>query len=112
MYGQGHRAEAVRSRVIRYGDRLGRGTTADEHRVLITLENGVPVARVRVPDPGAVGPALERALLDPHADGHRSYFQLRDLMRRRLGVPEPTAERPTRSVGVCPHRPAEPHARP
>src|SRR4051794_14543127 len=104
MYGQGNRAEAVRSRVIRYGDRLGRGTTADEHRVLITLENGVPVARVRVPDPGALGPALERALLDPHADGHRSYFQLRDLMRRRLGVPERTVERPTCSVVVCTHR--------
>ena len=104
MYGQGHRAEAVRSRVIRYGDRLDRGTTADEHRVLITLENGVPVARVRVPDPGAVGPVLERALLDPHADGHRSYFALRDLMRRRLGVAERAAERLTCSAVVCTHR--------
>jgi GT2 family glycosyltransferase len=104
MYGQGHRAEAVRSRVIRYGDPLDRGTTADEHRVLITLENGVPVARVRVPDPGAVGPVLERALLDPHADGHRSYFALRDLMRRRLGVGERAVERPTCSAVVCTHR--------
>jgi GT2 family glycosyltransferase len=104
MYGQGHRAEAVRSRVIRYGDPLGQGTTADEHRVLITLENGVPVARVRVPDPGAVGPVLERALVDPHADGHRSYFALRDLMRRRLGVAERALEHPTCSVVVCTHR--------
>jgi GT2 family glycosyltransferase len=104
MYGQGHRAEAVRSRVIRYGDRLGRGTSADEHRVLITLEDGVPVARVRVPDPGRAGAEFERALLDPHADGHRSYFELRDLIRRRLGVSARTLERPTCSVVVCTHR--------
>src|SRR5438477_6750902 len=104
MDGQGHRAEAVRSRVIRYGDRLGRGASADEHRVLITLEDGVPVARVRVPDPGAAGADFERALLDPHADAHRSYFALRELMRRRLGVPDREVERPSCSVVVCTHR--------
>jgi GT2 family glycosyltransferase len=104
MYGQGHRAEAVRSRVIRYGDGLGWGTSADEHRVLITLDDGVPVARVRVPDPGAVTPDFERVLLDPHADGHRSYFELRDRLRRRLGMAERSLQRPSCSVVVCTHR--------
>jgi hypothetical protein len=98
MDGQGCRVEAVGRSVIRYGDGLDRMVRTDEHRVLLTLDDGVPVARVRIPDPGRIGPALERSLLDPHADGHRSSFELRERMRRRLGVSESELARPTEEV--------------
>ena len=101
MDGQGSGAV---TRAIRTGEGLGRGVRAREQRVLITLGDGVPVARVRVPDPGRASEAFERALLLPHAEPASAHAELLERMRRRLGVPQRDAERPTCSVVVCTHR--------
>ena len=101
MDGQGSGAV---TRAIRTGEGLGRGVRAGEQRVLITLGDGVPVARVRVPDPGRASEAFERALLLPHAEAASVHAELLERMRRRLGVPQRDTERPTCSVVVCTHR--------
>lgn len=65
---------------------------------------GVPVARVRVPDPGEAEESFRRAVIDRHADGQRAYAELLTRMERRLGVPPRHAAPLTCSVVVCTHR--------
>jgi glycosyltransferase involved in cell wall biosynthesis len=69
----------------------------------VTL-GGVPVARVRLPDPGETSEAFRHGAIDRHADGHRSYFELLERMERRLGVPRRKPQELTVSVVVCTHR--------
>jgi GT2 family glycosyltransferase len=66
--------------------------------------DGVPVARVLLPNPGETDEAFRRALIDRHADAHRSYAELLERVERRLGVPRREPAPLSVSVVVCTHR--------
>jgi len=99
--------QGIRACAIGDGHWLSPTQRAEEWRALVTLD-GVPAARVRLPDPGDTSEAFRRGAIDRHADGHRSYSELLERMERRLGVPPTgtgavatTAESaPTRCAGV------------
>jgi glycosyltransferase involved in cell wall biosynthesis len=75
----------------------------DEWRAIVLLDE-VPVARVRLPDPGAASDGFRRAAVDRHADERRAHRDLLERMERRLGVPQRAPARLTVSVVVCTHR--------
>lgn len=89
--------------VIGVGGWIPPGGEDDQWRALIALD-GVPVARVRLPNPGEAGEEFRRAAIDRHADGQRSYLELLERMERRLGVPRRAPKPLTKSVVVCTHR--------
>ncbi|OLE37170.1 MAG: hypothetical protein AUG48_05105, partial [Actinobacteria bacterium 13_1_20CM_3_68_9] len=93
----------ARACVIGDGGWIPPGVENDEWQVVVTLD-GVPVARVRVPDPGEADERFRRAVIDRQADGHRSYAELLERMERRLGVPQRKPVHLTTSVVVCTHR--------
>jgi glycosyltransferase involved in cell wall biosynthesis len=77
-----------------------------EHWHVLVLDDGLPVARVELPSPGATaGTALAEAVLLRHADPRQAEAALIESLRQRLGA---TAERPDRHLGVsvvvCTHR--------
>jgi GT2 family glycosyltransferase len=93
----------VRACVIGDGGWVPPGVEDEEWHGVVTLD-GVPVSRVRLPDPGDTDEAFRRAVVDRHADGHRSYAELLERIERRLGVPKHTPAALTTSIVVCTHR--------
>jgi GT2 family glycosyltransferase len=93
----------VRACVIGDGRWVPPGVEDEEWHGVVTLD-GVPVSRVRLPDPGEADEAFRRAVVDRHADGHRSYSELLERIERRLGVPKHEPAALTTSVVVCTHR--------
>jgi glycosyltransferase involved in cell wall biosynthesis len=79
------------------------GADMDEWRALVLLDE-VPVARVRLPDPGAASEGFRRAAVDRHTDPQRAHRDLLERMERRLGVPQRAPARLTVSAVVCTHR--------
>src|SRR4051794_21934527 len=95
--------QGVRACTIGVGEWLPPDERAEEWRALVTHAS-VPVARLRLPDPGEIDEAFRRAAIDRHGDGRRSYFELLERMERRLGVPKREPAPLTCSVVVCTHR--------
>ena len=76
----------------------------DEKLCSVVALDGVPVARVQLPHPGETDEAFRRALIDRHADAHRSHAELLRRIEQRLGVPEREPAPLSVSVVVCTHR--------